>query len=84
VGPIDILVNNAAMNQRKPLEQFTPEEWRALMASNLDGPFLVTRALLPAMKARGRGKIVNVCSLAATWGGPTSFPMPPAKARSGC
>ena len=74
VGPIDILVNNAAMNQRKPLEQFTPEEWRALMAANLDGPFLVTRALLPAMKARRRGKIVNVCSLASEIGRPNIVP----------
>ena len=73
-GPIDILVNNAAMNQRKPLEQFTPDEWRALMAANLDGPFLVTRALLPAMKARRSGKIINVCSLAADLGRPNIVP----------
>ena len=73
-GPIDILVNNAAMNQRKHLEQFTPEEWRTLMAANLDGPFLVTRALLPAMKARRRGKIINVCSLAADLGRPNIVP----------
>ena len=51
LGPVDILVNNAAMNQRKPLEDFTPEEWRTLMAANLDCPFLVTRAFIPAMKA---------------------------------
>ena len=74
LGPIDILVNNAAMNQRKPLEQFTPDEWRALMAANLDGPFLVTRALLPAMKARRRGKIINVCSLASDLGRPNIVP----------
>jgi gluconate 5-dehydrogenase len=73
-GPIDILVNNAAMNQRKHLEQFTPEEWRTLMAANLDGPFLVTRALLPAMKSRRRGKIINVCSLAADLGRPNIVP----------
>jgi gluconate 5-dehydrogenase len=73
-GPIDVLVNNAAMNQRKLLEQFTPEEWRALMAANLDGPFLVTRALLPAMKARRRGKIINICSLAADLGRPNIVP----------
>jgi gluconate 5-dehydrogenase len=73
-GPIDILVNNAAMNQRKPLEQFTPEEWRALMAANLDGPFLVTRTLLPAMKSRRSGKIINVCSLAADLGRPHIVP----------
>jgi len=74
MGPIDILVNNAAMNQRKPLEQFTPDEWRALMAANLDGPFLVTRALLPAMKARRRGKIINICSLASDLGRPNIVP----------
>jgi gluconate 5-dehydrogenase len=74
LGPIDILVNNAAMNQRKPLEEFAPAEWRALMAANLDGPFLVTRALLPAMKARRRGKIINICSLASDIGRPNIVP----------
>jgi len=73
-GAIDILVNNAAMNHRKHLEEFTPDEWRTLMAANLDGPFLVTRALLPAMKARRRGKIINVCSLAADLGRPNIVP----------
>ncbi len=74
LGPIDILVNNAAMNQRKPLEEFAPAEWRALMAANLDGPFLVTRALLPAMKTRRRGKIINICSLASDIGRPNIVP----------
>jgi gluconate 5-dehydrogenase len=74
LGPVDILVNNAAMNHRKPLEDFAPDEWRALMAANLDGPFLVTRALLPAMKARRRGKIINVCSLASDLGRPHIVP----------
>lgn len=74
LGSVDILVNNAAMNQRKHLEQFTPDEWRTLMAANLDGPFLVTRALLPAMKTRRRGKIINVCSLAADLGRPNIVP----------
>jgi gluconate 5-dehydrogenase len=74
LGPIDILVNNAAMNVRKPLEAFAPDEWRALMAANLDGPFLVTRAVLPAMKARRSGKIINVCSLASDLGRPNIVP----------
>jgi gluconate 5-dehydrogenase len=73
-GPIDVLVNNAAMNTRKRLEDFAPEDWRALMAANLDGPFFVTRALLPAMKARRRGKIINVCSLASDLGRPNIVP----------
>jgi len=74
LGPIDILVNNAAMNQRKPLEQFAPDEWRALMAANLDGPFLVARSVIPAMKARRRGKIINICSLASDIGRPNIVP----------
>jgi gluconate 5-dehydrogenase len=69
-GPIDILVNNAAVNQRQPLEQFSLTDWRALQAVNLDGPFLVTRAVLPAMKSRRRGKIVNICSIASDLGRP--------------
>src|SRR3954470_146436 len=51
-GEVDILVNNAAVNHRQPLEDFTLGQWRALQAANLDGPFLVTRGVLPAMKAR--------------------------------
>ena len=69
-GPIDILVNNAAVNQRQPLEQFSLTDWRAVQAANLDGPFLVTRAVLPAMKSRRRGKIVNICSIASDLGRP--------------
>src|SRR4029453_498114 len=74
LGPVDILVNNAAMVERRPLEAFEPDEWRALMATNLDGPFLVTRALLPAMKASRRGKIINVCSIASDLGRPNIVP----------
>ena len=70
IAPIDILVNNAAVNHRKPLPEYSYAEWRALQAANLDGPFLVTRAVLPGMQARGRGKIINVCSLASDIGRP--------------
>ncbi|HTS22553.1 MAG TPA: glucose 1-dehydrogenase [Casimicrobiaceae bacterium] len=69
-GPIDILVNNAAVNRRAPLESFGDEEWRALMAANVDGPFHVARAVIPGMKARRRGKIINLCSLASDLGRP--------------
>ena len=69
-GPIDILVNNAAVNRRQPLEKFSPAEWRELQGANLDGPFLVTRAVVPAMKAQRRGKIVNICSIASDLGRP--------------
>jgi gluconate 5-dehydrogenase len=70
LGPIDILVNNAAVNQRQALDKFSLAEWRALQAANLDGPFLVARAVLPSMKTRRRGKIINICSLASDLGRP--------------
>jgi len=73
-GAIDILVNNAAMNRRAPLDSFSDAEWRALMAANLDGPFFVARAVIPGMKARRRGKIINLCSLASDIGRPNIVP----------
>lgn len=69
-GTIDILVNNAAVNRRQPLENFSLAQWRELQAANLDGPFLVTRAVIPSMKARRRGKIINICSIASDLGRP--------------
>jgi gluconate 5-dehydrogenase len=74
IGPVDILVNNAAMNQRKPLADFELEEWRRLLATNTDGPFLVTRSVLRGMQGRRRGKIVNICSLASDIGRPNIVP----------
>jgi gluconate 5-dehydrogenase len=74
LGPIGILVNNAGVNKRGPLDGYATEDWRALMAANLDGPFFVTRAVLPAMKARRAGKIVNICSLASDLGRPNIVP----------
>jgi gluconate 5-dehydrogenase len=73
-GALDILVNNAAVNRRQPFEEFSFEDWRALQATNVDGSFLVTRAVVPAMKARRRGKIINVCSLASDLGRPNIVP----------
>jgi len=70
-GPIDILVNNAAVNLRKSFDQYSVDEWRSIHATNFDGPFLVTRGVLAAMKARRRGKIVNLCSLASDLGRPS-------------
>ena len=74
IGPVDILVNNAAMNQRKPLVDFALDEWRALLATNTDGPFLVTRAVVRGMQKRRRGKIINICSLASDIGRPNIVP----------
>jgi len=73
-GPIDIVVNNAGMQHRGPIESFSDADWRRLMATNLDAPFYVARAVIPAMKATQRGKIINICSLMSSLARPTTVP----------
>ena len=74
IGPLDIVVNNAAVNQRAALDAFSTEQWRTLLAANLDGPFFVARSVIPGMRARRRGKIINICSLASEIGRPNIVP----------
>ncbi|HEY4349159.1 MAG TPA: glucose 1-dehydrogenase [Gaiellaceae bacterium] len=62
LGPVDVLVNNAGMTLRKPLEQFSLAEWERVFAVNVTSAFMVARAVVPGMVERGGGKIVNVCS----------------------
>ena len=64
-GPIDILVNNAGANiAQRSIADTTAEQWRELMEVNLTSAFVFTRAVLPAMKERGDGLIVNLASRA--------------------
>jgi gluconate 5-dehydrogenase len=63
VGPIDILVNNSGITVRRPLEDFDTGDWDRIIATNLSGAFKVGRAVARHMIPRGRGKIVNVCSI---------------------
>ncbi len=63
LGPIQILLNNAGMNLRKPLVEFTLEEWHRVMNTNLTSVFLMCRAFIPQMKGRGYGRIVNMTSM---------------------
>jgi NAD(P)-dependent dehydrogenase (short-subunit alcohol dehydrogenase family) len=65
LGPIDILVNNAGVNtlaHRVDISAFPVEEWRRIIEVDLDGPFLVSHAVLPGMIGRGSGRIINIAS----------------------
>jgi NAD(P)-dependent dehydrogenase (short-subunit alcohol dehydrogenase family) len=70
LGPCDILVNNAAILERAPAEALSPDRWRRVLEVNLTGAFLCARAVIPAMKERRRGRIVNVASISGTLGTP--------------
>jgi len=74
IGPIDILVNNAGIQRRAPLEDFPEATWRELMRTNLDSVFFVAQAVARHMIPRGRGKIVNVCSVQSELGRPGIAP----------
>jgi 3-hydroxybutyrate dehydrogenase len=62
LGPPDVLVNNAGIQHVSPVESFPPEKWDAILAINLSAVFHTTRLALPAMKAKGWGRIVNTAS----------------------
>jgi len=71
---VDILVNNAGVQHRAPIEEFSDADWRRVMATNLDAPFFLARAVIPAMKARRSGKIINIGSLMSSLARPTTVP----------
>jgi 3-oxoacyl-[acyl-carrier protein] reductase len=71
LGPVDILINNAGMLWQKPLEEITEEDFDAMIAANLKSAFLVTQRVLPAMREKKWGRIVNLSSVAAQTGGVT-------------
>jgi NAD(P)-dependent dehydrogenase (short-subunit alcohol dehydrogenase family) len=62
---LDILVNNAAVDFTKPLDELSIEEWDQVIDTNLRGPMLLCRGAVPHMKARGSGHIINITSTAA-------------------
>jgi 3-oxoacyl-[acyl-carrier protein] reductase len=70
LGPVDILINGAAVASPEKTEATQDSEWRRVMAVNLDGAFNWSRAVLPSMKRRGWGRIVNIASIAAKAGEP--------------
>ena len=68
IGPIDILVNNAGIIKRIPIEEMTVEEFSEVINIDLVGPFIMSKAVIKGMIARGNGKIINMCSMMSELG----------------
>ena len=79
VGAIDILVNNAGIQRRHALVDFPRDDWDAIIATNLTAPYLVSQAVLPAMIAGKRGKIIHIASLMSELARPSVVPYTAAK-----
>jgi 2-deoxy-D-gluconate 3-dehydrogenase len=67
-GGLDILVNNAGTNIRKPANLITDEEWATVLDTNLTSMMRLTRAAYPALKASGRGRVINIGSMLSIFG----------------
>ncbi len=74
LGRLDILVNNAGINIRKPPQDYSLDEWRGVLDTNLTGAFVCSQAAHPAMVRSGGGKIVNVGSMLSIFGGAVMAP----------
>ena len=68
VGPIDILVNNAGIIRRIPMHEMAVADFREVIDIDLTAPFIVAKAVIPGMMARGHGKIINICSMMSELG----------------
>lgn len=68
VGVIDILVNNAGIIRRMPMLEMAAEDFRQVIDIDLNAPFIVSKAVLPSMIAKGHGKIINICSMMSELG----------------
>lgn len=73
-GAIDILINNAGMQIRGPLQDYADADWHTLMKTNLDSAYFVGQAVARKMIARGQGKIINICSVQSELGRPGIAP----------
>jgi NAD(P)-dependent dehydrogenase (short-subunit alcohol dehydrogenase family) len=80
LGPVDILVNSAGNNIRKPVKELTDADWESVVDTNLKGPFLCSRAIGPIMAERGWGRIINLGSILSAIGLPGRAPYASAKA----
>ena len=68
IGIIDILVNNAGIIKRIPMTEMSAEEFRQVIDVDLNAPFIVSKAVIPAMIKKGHGKIINICSMMSELG----------------
>lgn len=68
LGVIDILVNNAGIIKRIPMTEMSVEDFRQVIDIDLNAPFIVSKAVIPGMKAKGHGKIINICSMMSELG----------------
>ena len=68
LGTIDILVNNAGIIKRIPMEEMSVEDFRQVVDIDLNAPFIVAKAVIPGMKRKGHGKIINICSMMSELG----------------
>lgn len=68
LGKIDILVNNAGIIKRIPMLDMSVEDFRQVIDIDLDAPFIVSKAVIPGMKRKGHGKIINICSMMSELG----------------
>jgi 2-deoxy-D-gluconate 3-dehydrogenase len=81
LGRLDILVNNAGTNIRKPPQDYSLEEWRLVLDTNLTSAFVASQAAYPHMKRSGGGKIVNIGSMMSLFG--ASFAAPYGASKGG-
>lgn len=79
LGPIGILVNNSGTSCRFRPEETPDDEWDRVIDTNLKGPFMVAKAVYPQMKELGRGKVINIASMNAIFGGPNDTAYAPSK-----
>ncbi len=68
VGVVDILVNNAGIIKRVPMTEMSAAEFRQVVDVDLNAPFIVAKAVIPSMIAKGGGKIINICSMMSELG----------------
>ena len=68
VGTIDVLVNNAGIIKRIPMHEMTADQFRQVIDIDLNGPFIMAKAVLPAMMEKRAGKIINICSMMSELG----------------